>query len=248
MLHLKVKKRDPDKIKAKDLLKEGSIPGVMYGPRIKPISLSVNKKTFLNVYKEAGETTLIALDMKVKTEESEAEKERGEDNKDTQAQKQEEEDNVVLVRDVQVHPVSGEFVHIDFYQLPMDTEIEISIDIESINEAPAVKEQGGVLVQNMYELPIKALPKDLIHGVEVDISVLENIEDSILVQDLNLPSTVTAQVEQDEVVFKIEEPREEEPEEEEDETLEGDEDDKIAEIKTESEEKREEREAEEDSE
>lgn len=245
MLHLKVKKRDTEKIKAKDLLNEGVIPAVMYGPRIKPMSLSIDKKTFLNVYKEAGETTLIALDMKAKTEESEAEKEREGEEKDVQAQKQ-EEDNVVLVRDVQTHPVSGEFVHVDFYQLPMDTEIEISIDINSVNEAPAVKEQGGVLVQNMHELSIKALPKDLIHGVEVDLSVLENIEDAILVRDIELPSTVTVQAEEDEVIFKIEEPREEEPEEEE--VDEGIEDEQIAEIKTEGEEKREEREAEEEAE
>lgn len=242
MLHLKVKKRDTEKIKAKHLLQEGVIPGVMYGPRIKPLSLSVDRKKFFDVYKEAGETTLIALDMKVKTEESESQKEKEEDAKNTEVTEQ-EEDNVVLIRDVQIHPVSGDFVHIDFYQLPMDTEIEISIDIEGINEAPAVKEQGGILVRNLHELAIKALPKDLIHDVEVDLSVLENIEDSILVQDLKLPSTVTVLAEPEEVVFKIEEPREEEePEEEE---LEEVEDGQIADIKTEGEEKREEREAEE---
>ncbi|MDX1608227.1 MAG: 50S ribosomal protein L25 [Candidatus Spechtbacterales bacterium] len=235
MLHLKVKKRDPKKEKAKKLIQKDLVPAIMYGPRIKPTPLTVDRRSFYKTYKEAGETTLIALDMKEKAEAVEGAKD--EENKA-------EEENVVLIRDLQVHPVSGDFMHVDFYQLPMDTEIEISVPVEGLNEAPAVKEEGGVLVQNLHEIAIKALPKDLIHDITVDLLPLENIGDSILIKDLDLPGSVEVLAEEDEAVFAIEEPREEEPEEEE-EILDEMEDEQIADIKTEGEVEREEREAEE---
>ena len=235
MLHLKVKKRDPKKEKAKKLLEKDLVPAIMYGPRIKPTPLSVERRRFYETYKKAGETTLIALDMKVQAEAAE-----GADKKEKE---EGEEENVVLIRDLQVHPVSGDFMHVDFYQLPMDTEIEISVPVEGLNEAPAVKEEGGVLVQNLHEIAIKALPKNLIHDITVDLSSLENIGDSILIKDLDVPGNVEMLAEEEEAVFAIEEPREEEPEE--DEMLEDVEGEQIADIKTEGEVEREERETEE---
>lgn len=225
MIHLSVKKRDT-KVKAKNVLKEQLIPGVIYGPKHESLPVSVERTRFLKVYRKAGETTLIALDME------------GEDK--------EKEDNVVLIRDTQSHPVTGRFVHVDFYQLPMDQEIEITVPIESIGEEPpAVKEQGGVLVHNLHEVDIKALPKDLIHEIKVDLSFLENIGDSVLLKDLSVPDSVELLADPEETVFIVEEPREEEEPEEEVETTE---DDQIAEIKTEGEEKREKEEAEEEEE
>ncbi|MEX2145191.1 MAG: 50S ribosomal protein L25 [Candidatus Spechtbacterales bacterium] len=220
MLTLKLKKREI-KDKAKNILKTGSVPGVVYGPKMSPEPVSVDKKRFFDTYKKAGETTLISLDF-------------GDDEK--------EKDHVVLIREVQKHPVSGNFTHVDFYELPMDQEIEISVPVISINEAPAVKQEGGVLVHNLHEIDIKALPKNLIHEITVDLSVLENIGDAILVKDLGITNEVEILADSEETVFLVEEPREEEVVEEE--ATEGEEE-KIAEIKTEGEEKREEREAEE---
>lgn len=223
MLHLPVKKRDT-KIKAKNILKENLIPGVVYGPKMKSTPLSVDRGKFLRVYREAGETTLIALDLG-----------------DSKKKKEGEEDNVVLIRDTQSHPVTGRFMHVDFYQLPMDQEIEITVPVKGSGEAPGVREEGGVLVHNLHEIKIKALPKNLINDITVDITELEDIGDSILAKDLSLPKGVELLVEDDEVVFMVDEPREEEPEEE----LEVTEEDQIAEIMTEGEEKREAEEAEE---
>ncbi|MDX1535657.1 MAG: 50S ribosomal protein L25 [Candidatus Spechtbacterales bacterium] len=221
MLHLPVKKRDT-KIKAKNIIKENFIPGVVYGPKMKSTPLSVERGDFLRVYREAGETTLIALDV--------------------EGEKESKEDNVVLIRDTQSNPVTGRFMHVDFYQLPMDQEIEITVPVRASGEAPAVKEAGGVLVHNLHEVDIKALPKDLIHEITVDITGLDEIGKSILVNELKTSDKVEVLAEDDEVVFMVDEPREEEPEEEE---VELTEEDQIADIKTEGEEKRE---AEEDEE
>lgn len=253
MLHLAVKTRDKAK-KAKEFLKEGYIPAVVYGPKTPSTSLAVKYKEFFNTHKEAGETTLIALDIDLpadlSTEASAqagasvqtGEKTGSEDSKEEDASKTK---NVVLIRDVQIHPVSGNFIHIDFYQLPLDQEIEISVPVLSEGVAPAVKEQGGILVHNLHEINIKALPIELIHEIKVDLSGLENIGDSILVKDLKTSQKIEVLADEEEMVFTIEEPREEEVEEveeteTEEETIEG--------IKTEGEEKREEEATEEEGE
>ena len=122
MLHLPVKTRDKNK-KAKHFLQEDVLPAVVYGPKSPSKSLSVNYKDFYSTYKEAGETTLIALDI-----------DKG-DNKENKEGEEVTQDalskanNVVLIREVQTHPVSGKFMHVDFYQLPLDKEIELSIPI-----------------------------------------------------------------------------------------------------------------------
>jgi len=225
MLHLSVKTRTKEK-KAKEFLREGYLPAVVYGPKMPSTPLAIDYKEFFNTHKKAGETTLIALDVDKKIENRESN-----DSKEEDASKAE---NVVLIRDVQVHPVSGNFIHVDFYQLPLDQEIEISVPVLPQGVAPAVKEQGGILVHNLHEISIKALPTNLIHEIKVDLSGLENIGNSILIKDLKTAEKIEVLADEEEVVFTIEEPREEEVEE-----VEDTEEDTIEGIKTEGEEKRE---------
>lgn len=244
MLHLPVKTRDR-KTKAKHLLQEGVIPGVVYGPKTDSTSVSIDYKIFFNIYKKAGESTLIALDLGKKMAQKEGESaEKSSEKEDASVKTLAKAENVVLIREVQVHPVTGNFMHVDFYQLPLDKEIELSIPIETSGDAPAVKDYGGILVNNLHEINIRALPTELIHEITVDLGVLENIGDSILVKDLSVPNSIEILADSEEAVFTIEKPREEEPEEEEEEEGTEAEEDAIDAIKTEGEEKREERDAE----
>jgi large subunit ribosomal protein L25 len=220
MIRLHVQKRNVKETKAKVLLREGTVPGILYGPAIAPQPISVGEKDFERVYNEAGETSLISLEFS-----------------GAAAQEGAKEENVVLIRDAFQHPVTREFLHVDFYQLPLDRAIEISVPVEhGAQEAPAVKEQGGILVQNIHEVDIKALPKDLIHTITVDLSSLKNFGDAVLVKDLPVPQGVEILTDTETSVFTIEEPHEEEEEEI---VAEGEED-QISGIKTEAEEKREE--------
>ncbi|OGZ61939.1 MAG: hypothetical protein A2932_01870 [Candidatus Spechtbacteria bacterium RIFCSPLOWO2_01_FULL_46_10] len=219
MLHLKVKQRDKAQ-KAKKLMKEGKLPGVVYGPKTKPISVEIDYKNFVKLYATAGGTTLINLDDEGKEEDK-------------------KEENVVLIRETQRNPVTKNFIHVDFYQLPLDKPIEITVSIEGEGESPAAK-TGGVLVHNLREVDIRALPKNLIRELIVDLTKLENIGDTVTIADLPKQEGVEILAENDMVVFTIEEPREEEPEEE----LIAVEGEQIEAIKTEGEEKREEAEEE----
>jgi large subunit ribosomal protein L25 len=108
-----------------------------------------------------------------------------------------------------VDPIRGFPIHIDFLAIDMNKPVEVSIPIEFIGLAPAEKNGLGVLVKVIHEVEIEALPKDLPHGVSVDISVLLNLNDQIHVKDIILPIGVKMITQKDEVVALITQIKEE---------------------------------------
>jgi large subunit ribosomal protein L25 len=166
--------------------KEGLIPAVIYGHGIKTKSLWVKALDFLKLIKKAGESTMIDLSIG------------------------EEKPHKVIIYETQKDPVSGNFRHVDFFQVRMDEEIEVEVELNYVGEAPAVKELGGVLVKNMDEITVKCLPADLPSKIEVDISGLKTFTDHIAVKDLKIPSKVKVDIDPETVVALVEEPRSEE--------------------------------------
>ncbi|MCH8244380.1 50S ribosomal protein L25, partial [Patescibacteria group bacterium] len=122
--------------KVRELRKKGEIPAVLYGPGAKTAVLAVAKKEFDKVYKETGESSLLSLEFA-------------------------EKKTPVLIRDVQFHPLSGEPIHVDFYQPRLDVKIKIMVPLSFQGEAPAVKDFEGTLIQNMHEVEVSSLPQDL---------------------------------------------------------------------------------------
>ncbi len=182
------------------LRKEGILPAVVYGKDLRGLPLQLSLSDFEKVYKEAGESTIITLKIEDKNR-----------------------DYPVLIREIQKDPITGRYLHADFYQLPMDEEVEVTVPIEFEGIAPAEKELGGVLIKNIHEVEIRALPKDLIHSVKVDVSSLATFEDEIKIKDLNVPKEVKILADSEEVVAlvsKAEEEVEEIPAEEEKEKIE----------------------------
>ncbi len=184
MLNLSIEKRDQLKKKAKNLYSKNCIPGVLYGPGIEPIPISITTHDFEKVYREAGESMLISVDMK-----------------------DEERKEIVLIRNPQRDVVSRNFIHTDLYQLPLNKPVEVTVSIESIGESIAVKENRGVLLKNIQEIVIKTLPKSLIHEIKVDISVLKTFDDVITIKDLNLPENIETMFSEDSVVFSVQQPK-----------------------------------------
>ena len=220
MLSLKATIRTELGKKSKKLRKEGFIPGILYGKKSDSIPVSLLYKEFEKVYNDIGESALVSLRV-----------EQGTDDV---------KENVVLIRDAVRHPLTRMFIHADFYQVPMDEKITISVPLTFENEAPAVKNEGAVLARNLYEIEISAFPKDLPTEVKVDLSSLEHIEDSILIKSLSVASGVEIGAEENLVVASVSAPVEEEIIDEEVTEEVAPED-----IKTEAEEKREEEEKEE---
>ena len=178
--------------KNKKLRKEGYLPGVLYGRKVKSTPLSLIYKDFERIYKEAGESSLISLEFQ------------------DQGPPGVPRENVVLIRDAVLHPLKRMFEHVDFYQVPMDEEILIAIPLVFVNESFAVESEGAVLVRNVYEINIRALPKDLPREISVDLSRLEHINDAILAKDLFLPPGVKTEAREDFVIAFAAPPRAEE--------------------------------------
>ncbi len=177
--------------------KEGKIPAVLYGRGIDNKNLWVDKKEFIKVFREVGESTLMDLHFG-------------------------KEKRSVLIHDVQVHPISGDFLHIDFYQVKMDEKIETDIELVFNGIAPAVKELGGTFVKSLDKLPIRCLPGDLIGHIDVDISSLKTFEDHIYVKDLNIPEAIEVLIDEETVVALVTPPRSQAEMDKLDEEVEGD--------------------------
>jgi large subunit ribosomal protein L25 len=187
-MELEAKLRNQNK-KAKNFIKEGDIPAVLYGKDIENIPLSVNQKEFEKILKEAGESTIINLIIEK------------DDKKET---------HPVLIYDIQEHYLTHKPIHIDFYQVKKGQKIKAHIPIEFIGEAPAVKILGGILVKNLDEIEVEGLPQDLPHIISVDISKLDTLESKISLKDLNISKKVKVFTSPETIVVSIVLPQEEE--------------------------------------
>jgi large subunit ribosomal protein L25 len=183
---LKAKKRDVFGRKTKKERKAGMTPAVIYGKGLDSQSLWVDTMDLGKLLKKAGESTIIELDLPGN------------------------EKHNVVINEIQKDPVKGDFLHIDFFQVRMDEKIEKEIRLEFVGESPAVKEQGGILVKSLDELPIKCFPADLPSEIKVDISVLKTFDDRISVSNLKLSDKIEVLIDPETVVATVDEPRSQE--------------------------------------
>jgi large subunit ribosomal protein L25 len=184
MLELKAESREITGKKVKKIRKTGFTPAVLYGRGIESVSLSVDTKEFGRVLKQAGETSLIELLIGGKK-------------------------HNVLIHDLAFHPLSGEVVHADFFEVRMDEKLKTKVPLVFVGESEAVKALGGVLVKALQEVEIESLPQDLPKEIKVDISVLKLFEDKIFVKDLPVGKSVKILAGPEEMVVMVAPPRSE---------------------------------------
>jgi len=189
MIKLNAKIRKETGRKTSVLKNSGRIPAVVYGHKIKNVSLDVDYKEFQKVLRTAGESSLIELDV--------------EGDKDLPAQAGK---RIVLVHDLQKDPVTDKFIHIDFFQISLKEEVQVKVPLVFEGTSLAIKDLGGTLVKNISELEVKALPQNLPHEIKVSIDSLNTFEDHILVKDLVLPKDIKVLVRPDEIVVSVAQP------------------------------------------
>jgi large subunit ribosomal protein L25 len=184
-LSLKAEARKISGRKVKNLRKEGILPGNVSGKKIKSEAVQVVFKDFDKVYKEAGETGLVMLEIG-------------------------KEEKPVLIHNLQVNPVSEAPVHVDFLQVDLKEKVEAGVPVELTGESPAEKQALGTVVQYLNEIKVEALPMDLPEKFIVDTSELAEVDQSILVKDLKVDrSKVDIKTGADEIVVKVEPPQKE---------------------------------------
>lgn len=165
MLTIAAKIRKDMGKKAKSLKEKGLIPGVLYGPKTKNTGIEINLRDFDKIYREAGESSLVNLELEGKK-------------------------LPVLIHEIQRDPVTDRLIHVDLLQPALDVEIVAKVPLVYEGVPPAVKDLGGTFIKNLSELEVKALPQNLPHEIKVDIGGLNTFEDNILVKDLKLPDEV----------------------------------------------------------
>lgn len=165
--------------KVKTLRKEGLVPAHIFGNKIKTEHIQVNGNEFKKVYEQAGETGIIAITV-------------------------DGHQHPVLVRNIQIHPLTDVPLHIDFYQVNLLEKVKVNVPLEIVGEAPAVEKKIGLLLTPVTEIEIEALPTDIPESIEIDITKLENIDDAIKVADLPVDkSKIEVQADPELVVVQI---------------------------------------------
>ncbi|MDD5022534.1 MAG: 50S ribosomal protein L25 [Endomicrobiaceae bacterium] len=183
MITLKVEKRDV-KENLGEIRKSGKIPAVFYGKKEASTSIKLPFAIFEKTLKDIGESTILHLEG---------------DGIDVD----------VLIHEVDLDPVTDKPRHVDFYAIEKGKKLEIKIPLEFIGVAPAVKDFGGILVKVMHEIEIEALPKDLPHKIEVDISSLATFDSVITAGSIKLPEGVMLKIKPEEVIASVYEPKDE---------------------------------------
>ncbi|MCC7243562.1 MAG: 50S ribosomal protein L25 [Acidobacteria bacterium] len=171
----------------------GHIPAVVYGAQkagdaVAPIHLAVDPKPFMRIlHSKSGLNSLITLKVPG------------------------EMDARVLVREVQLDPVTHHPLHADFYRVNMDRRIQVSVPIVLRGEPRGVKVDGGVLDFVHREVEVECLPAEIPNSIEVDISDL-GLNQAVHLRDVDQNVTWTTITDRDTMLVHVVTPRAAEPE------------------------------------
>ena len=150
---------------ARKLRSGGRLPVILYGPETSPIMLSLDYKQLQKILRGKSAENII-FDLKADS------------NEKNQSKR-------VMIKEIQKDPVTRDYLHVDFYEISMEKELEVDIPVYLINTPIGVSE-GGILEHTRRELKISCMPKNLVDRIEVDVSGLD-IGQSLHVEDITLP-------------------------------------------------------------
>lgn len=167
--------------KSKTLRNQRKVPGVIYAKGEQSVPVTLDLFQFEKVFKQAGETSLIDVTIDSKAF------------------------GKVLVSEIDYHPVKDIIVHVNLRKVNLKEKIKAQIPIVVVGESPIVKGGEGLLLTLINEIEVEALPADLPHSIEVDISGLTEVDQGIEVKDLKIDRSKVEIVDrdEDELVVKI---------------------------------------------
>ena len=151
----------------KKLRANGRVPATIYGRKTKPENLEVNSREFVELLHHSISENLL-VDLAVENS---------------------GKNRLVLVQEVQHHPLDGKVLHVDFHEISADEKITVLVPVETTGEAVGVKTGGGVLEHVLFKLKVRCLPKDLPDQIVVDVTALE-IGKSIHLGEIKAPEGV----------------------------------------------------------
>ncbi len=186
-IQLEALKRDVIGKKVRFLRREGTTPANMYGHGLESVALKVDTGKLKQTLARAGKTDLISLQID-----------------DSKAPV------LVLIRNVQRNTLNDEFLHVDFYQVKMTEKIKVDVPLVFVGEAPVLDKVKNVSVLHLIDsLHIEALPDNLPHSLEVNISSLEELGSTIHVKDIHLGDGIDLLSDAEQMVVKVVEAKKE---------------------------------------
>ena len=166
--------------KSRFLRRQGITPAHVFGHGIESQSLQCDTDELKGIIAQAGETRLIRLKI----------------TGDKQTRN-------VFIREIQRDTFGKQLLHVDLYQVKMGEKIEAQIPIVLVGESPAMKGKGRMLSHGINELSIACLPDKVPPQIEVDISILEEIEQSIYVKDIILDPEIAVHDDPEQLIVKV---------------------------------------------
>jgi len=160
------------------LRREGKLPAVLYGYKIEstPILLDHHEASRILAPLSKSHIVTIVLDGK---------------------------EHAALVREKQKDFIRNSLLHVDFQVVSMTEKIRTKVSVVLEGVSPAVKDFNGVVVSNLSEVEVEALPGDLPESLVVDIASLTQIGDAVYVRDLPVPPGVEILTPEEELVVNI---------------------------------------------
>jgi large subunit ribosomal protein L25 len=153
---------------ARRIRREKRIPAVVYGAKMTPLTVSLDPSEFDKIIRDQG-TSGLFLNLKI----------QGDDLR-TQ---------VVMLKELQMDPFGIEYLHADFQQIDMDTQLSVSVPVEIVGTSKGVKDGGGMLQIVRRELEVICKPADTPDKIEIDVTALD-IGDAVHVEDIDLGESV----------------------------------------------------------
>ena len=156
---------------ARALRRDGQIPAILYGPGNEPTSIAVDTHE-LELLLKSSRSGQIFVNLAI------------DDAGERKA----------LLKELQRHPVSGQYIHADFYEVAMDRKIRVRVPVTTRGKSHGV-EMGGMLQIIRRELEVLCLPDDIPEVIEIDITELDmgesvHVEDIPLEGDVEIPHEV----------------------------------------------------------
>lgn len=155
--------------------REGKVPAVVYGMGVDPVAIAIEWPALRKALTtDAGLNVLVTLDI-------------------------DGEQALVVIKDLERHPVRRDVIHIDFLRVTEDMTIEVEIPVVLEGEARNVTMYDGMVDQSMYSMTVSVKPTAVPEQIVVDISNLE-LGETVKVSDLPLPEGAVSAVDPEETV------------------------------------------------
>ena len=163
---IQAEKREVTGKKVGALRRQGKLPGVMYGRHIDPMPILMDLREASKALFKLSASSIVTIELGG-------------------------EEFPALVREKQRDYIKNILEHVDFQVVSMKEKIRTLVTVELIGTSPAVKDFNGVVVQNLNQIEVEALPNDLPDRLELNMETLEEIGSSLLVSDLEVSDKVT---------------------------------------------------------